>query len=51
MHGYGQLLENMAHYISYLVAEPNKLTEAPAIFGKRGLKIGYGPGKTELILP
>jgi len=27
------------------------LHEAPEIFGKVGLRIGYGPGKTELILP
>jgi hypothetical protein len=40
---------------SYLVAEPDKtaevLAQAPAIFGKVGLKIGYGLGKIELILP
>ncbi len=27
------------------------LHQAPAIFGKVGLRIGYNPGKTELILP
>jgi len=27
------------------------LHQAPRIFGKVGLRIGYGPGKTELILP
>ncbi len=27
------------------------LEKAPAIFGKVGLRLGYGPGKTELILP
>ena len=40
---------------SYLIAEPDKideiLTQAPAIFDKVGLKIGYGPGKTDLALP
>jgi hypothetical protein len=40
---------------SCLVVEPDKMAEvlaqAPEIYGKVGLKIGYGPGKTELILP
>jgi hypothetical protein len=27
------------------------LHHAPCIFGKVGLKLGYGPGKMELILP
>ncbi len=40
---------------SYLVAELDKVAEVQAqattIFGKVGLKIGYGPEKTELILP
>jgi hypothetical protein len=33
---------------SYLIAKPGKMTEvmarAPRIYGKAGLKIGYGPG-------
>jgi len=37
-----------------MVAEPKKnatvLAQAPTIFGKVGLNIGYGPEKTEFIL-
>jgi hypothetical protein len=40
---------------SYILAPVEKMAEvlhhAPGIFGKVGLSIGYGPGKTELILP
>ena len=40
---------------SYLLAEPKKVAEvlkqAPGIFGRVGLRIGFGPEKTELILP
>jgi hypothetical protein len=40
---------------SYLFAEPGRIAEvlskAPAIYPKFGLKIGYGLGKTKLILP
>ncbi len=40
---------------SCLLAEPGKMVEvmsqAPAISGKVGLRIGLGPGKKELILP
>ena len=40
---------------SYLLAPPEQMATvfrtAPTIFGKVGLRIGYGPGKTELILP
>ena len=35
---------------SYLIAEPDKtakvLVQAQGIYGKVGLRIGYGPGKT-----
>jgi len=37
------------------MGEPDKMAEvlahAPIIYGKVGMKIGYGPGKTKLILP
>ena len=40
---------------SYLLAPAEQmattLREAPGIFAKVGLRIGYGPGKTKLILP
>ena len=40
---------------SDLIAEWEKMaevqTQAPTIFGKVGLRIGLGPGKTLLILP
>jgi len=40
---------------AYLITEPDKmadvLAQAPAIYGKVGLKLGYGLGKTEIILP
>ena len=40
---------------SYLLAPAEHmatvLRKAPEIFGKVGLRIGYGPGKTEPILP
>jgi len=40
---------------SYLLAPVEQMAtvlhKAPKIFGKVGLRIGYGPGKTELILP
>jgi len=40
---------------SYLLAEPDKMAKvlhhAPAIFGRVGLRIGVGQGKTKLILP
>ena len=40
---------------SYILAPKEQmavvLEEAPGIFGKVGLRLGYGPGKTKLILP
>jgi hypothetical protein len=40
---------------SYLLAPAEQMATvfrtAPSIFGKVGLRLGYGPGKTELILP
>ncbi len=40
---------------SYILAPAEKMAEAlhqaPLIFRKVGLAIGYGPGKTELFLP
>ena len=40
---------------SYILAPKENmavvLEQAPVIFGKVGLRLGYGPGKTELILP
>ena len=40
---------------AYLLAPVEQMATvfhtAPAIFGKVGLRLGYGPGKTELILP
>ncbi len=39
----------------YLVSDPDNmfatLVAAPSIYRKVGLRIGWGPGKTELILP
>ncbi len=39
----------------YLTSDPvsmaNTLASAPGIYGKAGLTIGWGPGKTKLILP
>ncbi len=40
----------------YLIAEPDKIadvlaTGSTAFYGKDGLKLGYGPGKTKIILP
>jgi hypothetical protein len=38
-----------------MIAEPDKmadvLAQAPAVYGKVGLKHGYEPGKAEIILP
>ena len=40
---------------AYLIAEPDTMADAfaqaPATYGKVGLKLGYGPEKTEIILP
>jgi len=40
---------------SYILAPKEQmavvLAKAPGIFGKVGLRLGYGPGKTELMLP
>ena len=40
---------------SYLLAEPDKtakvLKQAPVIFGRMGLRIGFNLGKTELMSP
>jgi hypothetical protein len=40
---------------SYILAPVDQMAQvlhqAPGIFGKVGLRIGYGPGKTELVLP
>ena len=40
---------------SYLLAPVDKMAQvlhqAPGIFEKVGLRLGYGPGKAELILP
>jgi len=40
---------------AYTIAEPDKMADVlahvPAIYGRGGLKLGYGHGKTEIILP
>ena len=39
------------YLITDLVSMAKTLAAAPTIYGKVGIRIGWGPGKTELILP